>query len=322
MLCNSAELTPRGARQWLTALFFRSALRIALQPMLSPQVSIPRQRRRLKQLTRLARPRRATIQDGVVGGVKGEWVRSAQTAAPADQKAAMLYLHGGGYCIGSPATHRAVTARLARVTGLPVFVADYRLAPECPFPAAVDDAVSACRALSEQGPVIIAGDFAGGGLALATALTMRQLQLRPAAALILFSPWVDLTTPTLAGEAAKYDVVLSQAWLSACACHYLAGSDPAAPLASPVYADLRSLPPVLIQVGSDELLCADAARIHDALAQAGVAVDCEIVPALWHGFHLHAGMLPAADAAIERVGRFVCRQIAPPVLEPAGSFKI
>jgi epsilon-lactone hydrolase len=109
---------------------------------------------------------------------------------------------------------------------------------------------------------------------------------------------------------------LSCAWLAACARHYLAGVDPKAPLASPIYGDLHGLPPTLIQVGADELLHSDAVRVHDALANAGVAVRCEMLAALWHGFHLHAAMLPAANAAIERVGRFISCSIAPPVLDP------
>jgi acetyl esterase/lipase len=316
MLCDSAEFTPRGGREWLTALFLRSVVRIAVKPVLSPKVSIPLQRWWLKRLTALIRPgHRVKIQDGVLGGVKGEWVRSTRTTTNTGQSAAILYLHGGGYCVGSPATHRAVTARLARTTGLPVFVADYRLAPEYPFPAAVDDAVAAYRALLEMGQVVVAGDSAGGGLALATALAARQLQLNLPAALILFSPWVDLTTSTLS-DAAKHEAVLSRAWLATCAGHYLADGDPNAPLASPIYGDLRGLPPTLIQAGVDELLHGDAVRIHDALLNAGVPVRCEIIAALWHGFHLHAGMLPAANAAIERVGRFISCSFAPPVLDP------
>jgi acetyl esterase/lipase len=317
MLCNSAEFAPHGARERLTAWLFRSALRFTLQPALSPTIPIPWQRWWLKRLTSLSRPgRRVEIRADVLGGVTGEWVRPARTTANGAQGAAILYLHGGAYCIGSPATHRAATARLARATGLPVFVADYRLAPEHPFPAAVDDAVSAYRSLQAMGPVIIAGDSAGGGIALAVALAGRPLQLDPPAALILFSPWVDLTTSMLSDEAATHEAVLSRAWLGACARHYLAGGDPTVPLASPVYGDLHGLPPTLIQVGSDELLYGDAVRIHDALTDAGVAVRCEIVPAVWHSFHLHAGMLPAANAAIDRASRFIFNSVAPPVLDP------
>lgn len=128
----------------------------------------------------------ADVHAGVVGGVSGEWLRPRASAANA--KAAILYLHGGAYCVGSPATHRAITAHLAQSSGLAAFGADYRLAPEHPFPAALEDAVSACRSLLEKGPVAIAGDSAGAGLAVAAALTLKQRQLAPPAALVLLSP--------------------------------------------------------------------------------------------------------------------------------------
>ena len=129
----------------------------------------------------------------------------------------ILYLHGGGYCVGSPRTHRALTSRLARAAGFPVFAAEYRLAPEHPFPAALDDTVAACRSLMQSGPVVIAGDSAGGGLALATALYLRQRDIGSAAALILFSPWADLTLSALTDKAARKEVMLSTAWLGDCA---------------------------------------------------------------------------------------------------------
>ena len=319
MPCNNAGLSPSGTRQRLTAAALRATVRIALKPVLSPRVPVPWQRWWLRQLTQRPRPRRdVAVRDDVLGGVKGEWLRSTRAAPNSGQNsgqgAVILYLHGGGYCIGSPATHRAVTARLARSTGLPVFAADYRLAPEHPFPAALDDAVAAYRSLSNIGPVIVAGDSAGGGLALAAALAVRQSQLRAPVALILFAPWVDLTTSSLSEKAEKSEAVLSRAWLAACARHYLAAGDPAAPLASPIHGDLRGLPPVLIQVAADELLVGDAARLHEALLHAGAAVRCEMIPALWHGFHLHAGMLRSANAAIERAARFIADTAAPPAI--------
>jgi acetyl esterase/lipase len=312
MLCNSAELTPSGLRERLMAPMLRSALRIVLQPVLSPRVPVACQRWWLRQLARANGVSGGTvIESGVAGGIDGEWVRSRDPRRCADAAggATLLYLHGGGYCVGSPATHRGVASHLARATQLPVFVADYRLAPEHPFPAAVDDAVAACRSLSQTGPVVIAGDSAGGGLALATALMLRHHRAGAARALVLFSPWVDLTISAAADHAANGEAVLSASWLAACARHYLAGEDAGAPLASPLHADLHGLPPTLIQAGADELLRGDALRLRDALAQAGVAVRCEIVPARWHAFQLHAGMLPAADAAIERAAAFVALHV-------------
>jgi len=287
-----------GARERLAALLLRFGVRIFLKPALSPAVPLAWQRWWLRQLSRSGRPARGvSIQPCAIGGVGGEWLRCPAATA----KGTILYLHGGGYCVGSAATHRAVTSRLARAA--PVFAADYRLAPEHPFPAAVEDAVACYRALAEAGPVVVAGDSAGGGLALATALSARQRGLKRPAALVLFSPWIDLAMPWL-GEHPG-DAMLSAPWLAACARHYLAGTDPADPLASPIHGDLGALPPTLIQAGGDELLRSDAERLRDALARAGVTVRCEIEPARWHAFQLHAGMLPSAGAAVARAADFI-----------------
>ena len=268
-------------------------------------------------LTRSIRPRgRIKIQDGIVGGVEGQWLRPIKSSASANPRATILYLHGGGYCIGSPVTHRAVNSRLARATCLPVFVPDYRLAPEHPFPAALDDAVAAYRSLLQDGPIVLAGDSAGGGLALATALAARQMQIDPPIALILFSPWVNLSMAAVSPTGAKHEAIVSYSWLAACAHHYLAGADPTTPLASPIFGDLRGLPPILIQVAGDEILHGDAKRIHAALENAGVSVRCEIMPEGWHLFQITAGMLAAADAAIARAGDFISLTIASCVRSP------
>jgi acetyl esterase/lipase len=306
MLSNEAEFAPRGISERLMAVVLRTALRAFVKPALSPNVPIAWQRWWLKQLARLTGA--GGLEVGSAGGVNGEWMRPRQSgdaAAPADSRGVILYLHGGGYCVGSPRTHRALTSRLARATGLPVFAADYRLAPEHPFPCALDDAVAACRSLMQAGPVVIAGDSAGGGLALATALYLLRHQIGSAAALLLFSPWADLTLSAITDKVARREVMLSAAWLADCARHYLAGESASNPLASPIFADLRGLPPTFIQAAADELLRSDAARAGDALVAAGVTTQCEIVPGQWHTFQLHAGILPAAHAAIERAAGFI-----------------
>jgi len=308
MLCSEAEFPPLRIRERLAAAILRAGLRATVRPILSPKVPIVWQRWWLEKLARLIGSSGHTqLETGAAGGVTGEWMRAPRSAAAAaaDSPGAILYLHGGGYCVGSPSTHRALASRLAWATGLSVFAAGYRLAPEHPFPCALDDAVAACRALMQGGPLVIAGDSAGGGLALAAALYLRQHQMGSAAALVLFSPWVDLTLSAITDAAAKKEVMLSTAWLSDCARHYLAGASASAPLASPVFADLRGLPPTFIQAGADELLCSDAVRLADALVAAGVVANREIVPAQWHAFQLHAGILPAANAAIARAARFV-----------------
>ena len=314
MPSDEAEFERPRTRERLTAAIVRAALRTMVKPALSPKVPIVWQRRWLAQLARLMRASGQTsLEGGTAGGVKGEWLhprRSGDAAASTIAPATILYLHGGGYCVGSPRTHRALTSRLARAAGLPVFVAEYRLAPEHAFPCALDDAVAACRSLMQRGPVVIAGDSAGAGLALATALCLRQREIGAAAALVLFSPWADLTLSAITDEAARKEAMLSAAWLGDCARYYLAGESAATPLASPVFAELRGLPPTFIQSGADELLCSDALRIADALVAAGVTACCEVVPGQWHTFQLCAGILPGANAAIERAARFIALTLA------------
>jgi acetyl esterase/lipase len=187
-----------------------------------------------------------------------------------------------------------------------VFAANYRLAPEHPFPAALDDAIACFQSLRQAGPVVIAGDSAGAGLALATAIAARQRNIDQPAALVLFSPWADLTASACPDDAPN-DAMLRADWLRSCAAAYLADQPATAPLASPLLHDLAGLPPTLIQAGSDELLYDLALRTHDALFAAGCAVRCEIIPNRWHAFQLLAGSLPSADAAVARAGQFIAR---------------
>lgn len=302
MLCSDAAFVPRTARERLAAPALRLVTRLVLKSTFSPQVPIERQRRRLTSVTRaLPQVRRVAIEPGEAGGIPGEWLRPHAASA----KAAILYLHGGAYCIGSAATHRALASHLARAAGLPVFAADYRLAPEDPLPAAIDDAAAACRALGETGTVAIAGDSAGAGLAVATALSLRDQQATQPVALVLLSPWVDLTLALLSDKAAPDEVMLNTAWLGACAGHYLAGVGAADPRASPVFADLHGLPPTFIQASPGELLHSDTIRLHDALDKVGVEVRCEMVQGRWHEFQLHAGFLPSARMALERAAGFI-----------------
>ncbi len=302
MLCSDAAFVPATARERLAAPVLRLATKLALKPALSPQVPIEQQRRRIRQISRTLRPaRHVAVETGNAGAVPGEWLRPHNASA----KAAILYLHGGAYCTGSPATHRALTSHLARAAGLPVFAAAYRLAPEHPLPAALNDVVSAYHALGETGVVAIAGDSAGAGLAVAAAVSLRDGSAAPPVALVLLSPWADLTLAQLSDGAAPDEAVLSTAWLGACAGHYLAGAKAADPRASPVYADLRGLPPVLVQASPGELLHSDTIRLHDALDKAGVEVRCELVPGRWHDFQLQAGLLPSARMALERAAGFI-----------------
>jgi acetyl esterase/lipase len=292
--------------QRFTAAILRATLQAALLPAFRAGRPIDYQRRRLSMVTKLTLPpRRVDYRSAECGGIPGESV-TARGAKPAGR--ALLYLHGGGYCVGSPATHRVITGRLALGCAARVFAADYRLAPEHPFPAAVDDAVAAYRGLLAEGftpqDLAIAGDSAGGGLSVATALRLRELGVPLPGALVLFSPWVDLGLSALVPPASG-DVMITEPWIAECARFYLAGRNPSEPLVSPIVADLRGLPRTLIQVGSDELLLSDSRRLHAALVAAGVAATLQEYPRRWHVFQANAGLLADADRALASAAGFI-----------------
>jgi cation diffusion facilitator CzcD-associated flavoprotein CzcO/acetyl esterase/lipase len=295
------HFNPTGRLEAVMAAALRKTLQALLKPVFHPRFSIVFQRRWLRLMSLLTLPPRGVdVEPGLAGGVPGEWLRPRGAAA---RGGTLLYLHGGAYCVGSPATHRAITGRLARLTGMAVFSLDYRLAPEHRFPAAIDDAVAACQALQARGPVVIAGDSAGGGLAV------RDGGHNMPAALWLLSPWADMAMPASAPPPPPGEAMLSLAWASACAAHCLGDTAASHPLASPLHADLRGLPPVLVQAGTDEMLHDQALALHDALQSAGVAVRCEVTARRWHVFQMHGGALPSADAALERAADFIAEQV-------------
>lgn len=305
---------PRGGwTERLTAALLRGSLQLLLKPVFSPRVPIRFQRLWLKALARTTLPLRGTrFEPDCLGSVPGEWVRPAEAPSRAGH---VLYLHGGAYCVGAPSTHRALTARLARATGMALFAADYRLAPEHPFPAAVDDALAAYRALRERGPVVVAGDSAGGGLALALAIALRDAGEPLPDSLLLLSPWAQMTAERVPATPPRGEAMLSVAWAQACATLCLRDTPATHPWASPLGADLRGLPPVLIQAGTDEMLHDQALALHDTLQAAGVPVRCEITPQRWHVFQLHGGALRSADDAIDRLALFATRAHAPGQIE-------
>jgi cation diffusion facilitator CzcD-associated flavoprotein CzcO/acetyl esterase/lipase len=292
----------------LMAGVLRGTLRCLLKPVFHPRWPLAWQRRWLHALAKIGRlPKGIARRDVVLAGVRAE--RWADERATPVRAGCVLYLHGGGYTVGSPRTHRPVAAWLARDSGLPVLAIDYRLAPEHPFPAALEDALAAFDALASDGPVFVAGDSAGGGLALALAVALRERGAAQAAALVLLSPLVDLREatplPPVPGEA-----MLSEAWLRMNARHYAAGrlDDPRV---SPLLADLRGLPPVLVQNGSDDVLQPQAVAVVAKLRADGVDVVHDEVPARWHVFQLHAGALASADAAVSRVAKFLAKAGSP-----------
>jgi acetyl esterase/lipase len=300
-----------SSAQRLIAGVTRGLIRATLGPTLEAGRPIEQRRRRQARVSGLMRvPRGVDCQATACGDVPGESV-TVRGAPPAGR--AVLYLHGGGYCQGSPATHRIITGHLALQGAARVFAADYRLAPENPFPAAVEDAVAAYRGLLAEGvapnAIVIAGDSAGGGLAVAAALSLRQLGVPRPAALVLFSPWVDLGLGAL-GPPPPGEFMVTKPWLEQCARFYLAGHPAADSLASPIAADLHGLPPTLIQVGTDELLLTDSRRLHAALEAAGVEAVLQVFPRRWHVFQLLAGLLEDADRALAAAGEFVCSRTA------------
>jgi len=242
----------------------------------------------------------------VVGGVPGEW----QQASLGSADNVILYLHGGAYVIGSPASHRDMVGAIADAAQARAFIVDYRLAPETIFPGAVDDAVAAYKGLLENGEkaekIIIAGDSAGGGLTMATLVSLRDEGIELPAAAVCLSPWADLT---FTGDSMivkdKVDAMLGRDSLSWFAGLYLAGQDASHPLASPIFADLSGLPPLLIHVGGEEVLLDDAIRLNKAAKKAGVDVSLEVWNGQMHVWHLMSAIVPEGKHAIEVIGTFV-----------------
>lgn len=221
----------------------------------------------------------------------------------------VLYLHGGAYVSGSLRSHRGLVGRLALAAKRTVHALDYRLGPEDPFPAAVDDTVAAFRELDAAGagPIALAGDSAGGGLVLAALLALRdQGGTQPAAAVAL-SPWADLTQSGDSYDTrADVDPMLSRDTLGETAALYLGGADPTDPLASPMLGDLSGLPPVMIEVGDDEVLLDDACTVAERITATGGQVTLEVWPEMLHVFQAFPpDVVPEADQSLLRVGRFL-----------------
>ena len=239
------------------------------------------------------------------GDVRGWWARVA--GAPAGR--AILYFHGGGYALGSARAYRGFASQIATRAGVDAFIADYPLAPEHPFPAAYDAAPAARRWLATQGVerIALAGDSAGGGLALATAAEPGAVA--PAiAAIVVFSPWVDLAVSGASfNDPNTYDPIFQPQRLAASAAAYLHGADPKDGRASPLYSIPHSLPAVMIQVGSDELLLDDARRYAAAAAERGGEVHLDIFDGLHHVFQTATKDLPSARSALDAAAAFLTR---------------
>lgn len=248
-----------------------------------------------------------------VGGVPGWWCRPA--GAPADR--AILYLHGGGYVVGSAAAYRGLAGQLAQRAGAALFVADYALAPERPFPAAFDDGWSALQGLVQEtgGQVALAGDSAGGGLALALLLATRRTSARPRAAAVL-SPWIDptLSSGSIKSRAASDPIILRRTLDAAVKLH-LGDADPRDPRANALSGDFGEMPAVRIDVGNDEILLGDALRFHEAAAATGGSCDVHVWEGMTHVFPASFASLEAGAAALDEAASFLrsTLRIVPPV---------
>ncbi|WP_245135600.1 alpha/beta hydrolase [Acinetobacter nosocomialis] len=222
----------------------------------------------------------------------------------------ILYLHGGGYVVGSSKSHTKLAAQIGQAAQAQVWLAEYRLAPEHPSPAAIEDSIAVYKALLAQGQdpkkLVIAGDSAGGGLSLSTVIALRNAGLPLPAALVLLSPWVDLSLSgnTIKTHAAQ-DAMLSEDWLVWCAKNYCGQKPATDPTCSPLYADLTGLPPVLIHVGTEEVLLDDAKRLAEQAEKCGIPTTFKIYDKVGHVFQFHAGILKESNDSIKRIGQFI-----------------
>lgn len=295
-------------RSW-PACLARLLVKGLIRPALQPVVPLAAQRRWVALATGLLRPARGVRFETVfLGGVACE--RAVPRRAGAG---VILYLHGGGFVLGSPRTHRAITSCLAKASGLTVVAPDYRLAPEHPHPAALQDAGAVFDALGADGTppgqLVVAGDSAGAGLALALCLARRAGGVAQPAGLALISPWADITNTGLAGVVG--DPVLSAPWLESCALAYSPPPrDRGDGLVSALHAHLAGLPPVLVHAAGQELLIEDARRLRAACRRDGVDCELRVFEPMWHDFQLYAGLVPEATESVNELASFARRRVA------------
>src|SRR5579863_4809212 len=291
----------------LRAEALRFALRLLKDRRKHRHLPIETIRRRLQLLEPVVPgPPAGTLTEAI----DADGVRAVRIVAPQSRgDVCILHFHGGGYVVGSAPLYRDFTWRIGVAACAWVLYFDYRLAPEHPFPAALDDAVKVYRWLAgriDPRRIAVMGDSAGGGLALGTLYRLRDEGLALPGAAVAISPWTDLA---LTGESltsnAEADPMMDATALPSIADRYLSGADARNPYASPLYGDASGLPPTLIQVGSDEILRDDGLRMAARLKAAGCKVEIEIWPRMPHAWHLYARILPEGRKAIENVGRFV-----------------
>jgi monoterpene epsilon-lactone hydrolase len=290
----------------LLELYFR--LQHAFAPR-AGEVDVPKERVELDGLGAMFKVAKGvnSVKE-VAGGVPAEWLIPPSVS----NGRVVLYLHGGSYVAGSINSHRSLVANIAIAAKARALVVDYRLAPEHPHPAAVEDAVTAYKWLidNQVDPrhIAVAGDSAGGGLALALLVSLRDGNIPLPAAGVCLSPWTDLAFTGLSWKGkAAVDLIIYAYKELAFARMYLGGLDAETPLASPLYADLKGLPPLLVQVGTDEVLLSDSTRLVDRAKQAGVDAVIDEWEKMQHVWQFAASFIPEGRRAIERIGEFIDR---------------
>jgi epsilon-lactone hydrolase len=298
--------TPRASSLRLPPALMRPGIRQIGRRVLDPALAWEVQRSRFDQVMRTSlMPRGTSVTASMLDGVPAEVV----TAATARPGRTVVHFHGGGYCLGSARMMRTWAARLSARAGCRVVVPEYRLAPAHAYPAALDDARAALNALlteADPASIVFSGDSAGGGLALALILAMRDAGDPLPAGCILMSPWLDLTIDRRARPAlVRRDLLLSPPWLEACAAAYADPSRWPDPRVSPLRAGHQGLPPLLIQAASDDLLAPDAELLATSASAAGTDVTYTRWPRMWHDFALLPGLVAAADSALSQSAWFV-----------------
>ena len=277
-------------------------------------VPVETARKHLEMVARTLLPRAIGIEveQSQLGGIDIDWLRPKQ----ARKDKVLLYLHGGAYILGSRRTHRQLASHMARAAGVVAVLPEYRLAPEHQFPAAIEDAVAVYRALLESGfkpqDIVISGDSAGGGLSVATLLSLRHAGDPMPAAAVLLSPFLDVTA---SGESATtradQDPWFEVTDMSVVARYYCPDESKwHDPLVSPVFANVSGLPPMLIQVGNDEILLSDSTRFAEKLDAAGIDVEIEIFPDMWHVFQMFVRKMPEARKAVAKIGQYIDKAIS------------
>ncbi|RZL12018.1 MAG: alpha/beta hydrolase [Rubrivivax sp.] len=305
-------LPPAGLRERVTAALMRGALRVGLKPFLGPPWNVSTQRAAL-HLGSMVMPQdgRARVVQDRIGELEVERVSSKAVAQP---RHAIVYLHGGAFCVGSPRTHRSITTRLAALTGALVLVPHYRRTPEHPFPAQIEDGLAVYRQLLAEGfapeRIAVAGDSAGGNLTYMLSAALRLQNLPQPAALVMMSPVVstEFDPHGSATTRASRDPMIRPAWAHQVLGWYNAPADH--PLGVPKAMDLSAMPPSLIQVGEDEVLFDDSHWIVGAATRAGRHAELEVYLKRWHVFQSHAGLMPSSDHALQRQADFLKRHWA------------